>query len=48
MVVVLVTVYLDKIFNPKNVAIIGASDEEGTVGYALIKSFTEIGFEGTP
>ncbi len=27
-------------------AIIGASDEKGTVGYALIKNFTELGFEG--
>jgi acetyltransferase len=42
----LVTVYLDKIFDPRSVAIIGASDEEGTVGYALIKNFTETGFEG--
>jgi acetyltransferase len=37
---------LDKIFNPKTVAIIGASDEEGTVGYALLKNFRELGFEG--
>ena len=42
----MVTVYLDKIFDPRSVAIIGASDEEGTVGYALIKNFTETGFEG--
>jgi len=34
----LVTLYLDKIFNPRSVAIIGASDEEGTVGYALMKN----------
>jgi acetyltransferase len=37
---------LDKIFDPKAVAIIGASDEEGTVGYALMKNFKELGFEG--
>jgi acetyltransferase len=37
---------LDKIFNPKSVAIIGASDEEGTVGYALMKNFAELGFKG--
>jgi len=43
---VLVTLYLDKIFNPRSVAIVGASDEEGTVGYALMKNFTEHGFEG--
>jgi len=43
---VLVTLYFDKIFNPRSVAIVGASDEEGTVGYALIKNFTELGFAG--
>jgi len=42
----LVTLNLDKIFNPKTVAIVGASDEEGTVGYALMKNFKELGFEG--
>jgi acetyltransferase len=42
----LVTLYLDKIFNPQSIAIVGASDEEGTVGYALMKNFTEHGFEG--
>jgi len=26
--------------------VIGASDEEGTVGYALMKNFTELGFKG--
>ena len=43
----MVTLHLDKIFNPQSVAIIGASDEEGTVGYALMKNFTQLGFEGT-
>ncbi|MGQ9743624.1 MAG: acetate--CoA ligase alpha subunit [Candidatus Bathycorpusculaceae bacterium] len=42
----MVTLYLDKIFNPKSVAIIGASDEEGSVGYALMKNFVDLGFEG--
>jgi len=42
----LVTLNLDKIFNPKSVAVIGASDEEGSVGYALMKNFTESGFGG--
>jgi acetyltransferase len=42
----LVTLNLDKIFDPRSVAIIGASDEEGTVGYALMKNFMELGFEG--
>ena len=43
---VLGTLNLDKIFNPTSVAIIGASDEKGTVGYALMKNFKELGFEG--
>ncbi|MGD0978727.1 MAG: acetate--CoA ligase alpha subunit [Candidatus Bathyarchaeia archaeon] len=42
----MVTLNLDKIFNPKSVAVIGASDEEGSVGYALMKNFTESGFGG--
>jgi acetyltransferase len=43
---ILVTLNLDKIFNPKSIALIGASDEEGSVGYALIKNLTELGYEG--
>jgi acetyltransferase len=42
----MVTTNLDKIFNPKNVAIIGASDVEGSVGYAIVKNFTQMGFTG--
>jgi acetyltransferase len=42
----MVTLHLDKIFNPRSVAIIGASDEEGSVGYALMKNFIDLGFEG--
>jgi acetyltransferase len=42
----LVTLYLDKIFNPKSIALIGASDEEGSLGYALLKNLTELGYEG--
>ncbi len=37
---------LDKIFKPKSIAVIGASDEEGSVGYALIKNLTELGYGG--
>jgi acetyltransferase len=44
--IIVVTVHLDKIFNPKSVAVIGASDEEGSVGYALMKNFLDSGFEG--
>jgi len=42
----LVTLDLDKIFKPKNVAIVGASDEEGSVGYALVKNLTQHGYKG--
>ncbi|MEM3699961.1 MAG: GNAT family N-acetyltransferase [Candidatus Bathyarchaeia archaeon] len=42
----MVTLYLDKIFNPRSVAIIGASDEEGSVGYALMKNFIDLDFDG--
>jgi acetyltransferase len=41
-----VTINLDKIFNPKSVAVIGASDEEDTVGYSLVRNLTQLGFEG--
>ncbi|MCW4046834.1 MAG: GNAT family N-acetyltransferase [Candidatus Bathyarchaeota archaeon] len=42
----MVTLNLDKIFNPKSVAIIGASDVEGSVGYAIVKNFTQQGYAG--
>lgn len=42
----MVTLNLDKIFSPKSVAIIGASDEEGTVGYALMRNLIDLKFEG--
>ena len=42
----MVTMNLDKIFNSRSVAIVGASDEEGTVGFVLMKNFMELGFEG--
>src|SRR5659263_556543 len=37
---------LDKIFNPKSIALIGASDQEGSVGYILMKNLTEMGYQG--
>jgi acetyltransferase len=40
------TLNLDKIFNPQSVAIIGASDVEGSVGYAIVKNFTQLGYTG--
>ncbi|MEM4200710.1 MAG: GNAT family N-acetyltransferase [Nitrososphaerales archaeon] len=42
----MVTLHLDKIFNPKSVAIVGASDEEGSVGYAIMKNFLDSNFKG--
>ena len=42
----MVTVNLDKIFKPRSVAIIGASEEEGTVGQTLMTNLTQNGFEG--
>ena len=42
----MVTTNLDKIFNPQHVAIIGASDVEGSVGYAIVKNFTQSGYTG--
>src|SRR3972149_4243485 len=42
----MVTLNLDNIFNPKSIAIIGASDVEGSVGYAIVKNLTQQGFAG--
>lgn len=42
----LVTLNLDRIFDPKSVAVVGASDEKGSVGYVLMKNLTELGYEG--
>ncbi len=42
----MVTLNLSKIFNPKSIALIGASDEEGSVGYTLMKNLTELGYRG--
>ena len=42
----MVTLNLDKIFNPKSVAVVGASDEEGTVGYILMKNLAGSNYTG--
>lgn len=42
----MVTLNLEKIFSPKSVVVIGASDEVGSVGYALMKNFLDLNFEG--
>ncbi|RMF01566.1 MAG: acetyl CoA synthetase subunit alpha, partial [Bacteroidetes bacterium] len=38
---------LDKLFNPQTIAVIGASNSEGSVGYALIRNLVGSGFKGT-
>lgn len=40
------TYNFNKIFQPKTVAAIGASDKEGSVGYALMKNLLTGGFKG--
>ena len=42
----MVTINLDKIFAPRSIAVIGASNKEGTVGCVLIKNLTELGYAG--
>lgn len=42
----MVTLNLDKIFSPKSIAIVGASDEEGTVGHVLIKNLIDLQYKG--
>ncbi len=37
---------LEKFFNPKSVAIIGASRQQGKVGYEILKSMLDAGFPG--
>ncbi len=37
---------LDKIFNPASVAVVGASEREHTVGYALLNNIIEGGYPG--
>jgi acetyltransferase len=42
----MVTLNLEKIFDPQSIAVIGASDEECSVGYSLMNNLTENGYEG--
>ena len=37
---------LEKLFNPKSVAIIGASNTPGKVGYAIVKNLIEADYAG--
>ncbi len=40
------TTNLDKIFGPKSIVVIGASDTEGSVGYILMKNLISSGYKG--
>lgn len=40
------TLNLRKILEPKSVAVIGATDKKGSVGYTLMKNLTEFGLKG--
>jgi acetyltransferase len=40
------TMNLQRFFNPKSVAIIGASEKQGSVGYSLMRNFVESDFKG--
>jgi acetyltransferase len=40
------TMNLQRFFNPRSVAIIGASEKQGSVGYSLMKNFVESDFKG--
>ena len=40
------TYNLDKIFKPSSVAIIGASEKQGSIGHALVKNITDVGYQG--
>ncbi|MFA5365308.1 MAG: GNAT family N-acetyltransferase [Candidatus Bathyarchaeia archaeon] len=42
----MVTVNLENIFDPQSIAVIGASDSEGSVGYSLMKNLTQKGYAG--
>ena len=42
----MITKKLSKLFNPKVIAIIGASSREGTVGNSLMKNIIGSGYDG--
>ena len=37
---------LDKIFKPQSIAVIGASEKEGSIGSALVENLVQGGFQG--
>jgi len=38
--------HLERIFNPRHIAVVGASKKSGTIGHALMKNFMDGGFSG--
>jgi acetyltransferase len=42
----LATLNLDKIFDPKSIVLVGASDEKSSVGYILMKNLIDLGYKG--
>ncbi|MDO8056300.1 MAG: acetate--CoA ligase family protein, partial [Candidatus Hermodarchaeota archaeon] len=42
----MVTVNLDRIFNPQSIALVGASEKQESVGHILLRNLTKTGYEG--
>ncbi|MDA3787415.1 MAG: CoA-binding protein, partial [Desulfobacula sp.] len=40
------TLNLHRLFNPKSVAVVGASEKEGSVGFSIMKNLVKTGFKG--
>lgn len=38
--------HLESMFNPRHIAVVGASEKEGTIGHALMKNLMDGGFSG--
>ena len=37
---------LDKIFHPKSIAVVGASERKGSVGHAIMQNLVKSGYAG--
>jgi acetyltransferase len=40
------TIHLHRLFNPESIAVIGASEKKGSVGFSIMKNLLEGGFQG--
>jgi acetyltransferase len=38
--------HLKSMFNPRHIAVVGASEKKGTIGHALMKNLIDSGFSG--